>query len=211
MSVLGVAKFMGKEKVLSVRLREDQLAKLDDLSSTHDTTKSKFVRKLVNTHLKAHETGKKVYHMKISPSQYKTIEQQAQKINMKPEKFLRKLLKSSLEGEKSGGSISSRGVNKEKYDELVTDHEGLSNLYEDLSKKYKKILQDKKHLENNISEMEGTIETLSQLKDDYLKQLLFLMKFFQKNGEILQEHDRKFLVDNKEQFAMIAKQLEGMA
>jgi predicted DNA-binding protein len=202
---------MPKEKVLSVRLRDDQIKNLDELSKTMDTTKSKFVRRLVNQHLKANESGKKVYNVKIQPAQYKTLEELAQKTNMKPEKYLRKLIKSNMGLAKNGKSPSEAGINKDEYNGLEKDFKELYKRYEDLTLNYNQVLDEKTRLESRLGEMESTIEVLSKLKDEFLNQLLFLMKFFQKNGKLLQEHDKKYILEKKEQFAIIAKQLEGMA
>ena len=160
---------MLKEKVLSVRLREDQIEKLDELSKAKNTTKSKFIRKLVNTYLKADENGKKVYQVKVQPEHNETLEELAEENNIKPEKYLRKLVKSHMDPDGSGGMIAKGGVSQEEYNNLEKDFKELYNRNEDLSTKYEQ-------LEIECKENENTIDELNKVKDELLNELMFAKK-----------------------------------
>lgn len=195
---------MGKEKVLSVRLNEDQFNTLDSLSETMELKKSKFVRNLISKQLKASESGKEILDVKIKPAQYKTLTELAEKSNLKPDKYLRRLVKESLESPGGKSVISGGGgISEAKYKDLENDYNEMTSLYQEISTKYHQ-------LENENKALQNTIETLSTIKNDFLEQLLFLMKFFQTNAQLLQKHDREFIMKNKEKFAMIAKQVEGI-
>jgi len=200
---------LAKEKVLSVRLKDEQHEKLKEITKARNISNSKFVRKLVNTHVKANDKGKRVYHVKVAPSQFKTIEEMAEKTNMKPEKYLRKLIKANLELDPEGKKPGERDISQQEYNDLLKKNEELTLRYEVVSKKYDQALLEKTQLEKKVEDAKSTIETLKDLNNEFLDHLLFLMNFFQKNAKLLQEHDRKFMVKNKEQFAVIAKQLEG--
>lgn len=194
---------MGKEKVLSVRLNEDQFDNLNELTENLDLGKSKFVRNLISNHLKAAESGKTVVSVKIKPAHYKWLEEVANSSKLKPEKYLRKMVKENLDPSVGIGASSRGGISEEKYKDLENDYNEMSTLYQEISAKYHQ-------LENENKALQNTIETLSTIKNDFLEQLLFLMKFFQTNAQLLQKHDREFIMKNKEKFAMIAKQVEGI-
>ncbi len=200
---------MPKEKVLSVRLRDDQLEKLKEISDEKNTTNSKFVRKLVNTHLKANENGKRVYHLKVQPAQYKTIEEMAQKTNMKPEKYLRRIIKSGLEITQAGGKLSQGGISEDKYKALEKEYNKVTKLNEELSTKYHNIELEKASLKRILDEQEETIEALSKLKNELMTHLSFLMNFFQDNRDILYQHDeiKDYMSKDIEMFRIIARQL----
>jgi len=193
---------MGKEKVLSVRLNPDQFDNLHELTQTMDLKKSKFVRNLISKQLKAAESGKEVMDVKIKPINYKTLAELAKKSNMKPDKYLRKLVKENLESPGGKGTISGGGISEDKYKDLENDYNEMTNLYQEMSSKFHQS-------ESENEELKNTLEILTTMKNDFMEQLVFLMDFFQKNAQLLQKHDRDFIMKNKETFQMIAHILGG--
>jgi len=193
---------MVKDKVLSIRLKDEQFDTLHKLSERIDTPKSKFVRSVLVSHLKAADNGEKVIDVKLKPSNYNILKEMAMKEDIKPEKFLRKLVKENLESPRGILMGNRGGISDEAYRSLEKEYTELNTLYQEVLKKNRQLL-------NENQELQSTIDTLTSLKNDFLEQLLFLMKFFQSNAKLLQQHDREFILQNKEKFAMIAKQLEG--
>ena len=181
---------MGKEKVLSVRLNPDQFDNLHELTQTMDLKKSKFVRNLISKQLKAAESGKEVVNVKIKPNHYNTLTNLAEKSNMKTDKYLRKLVKENLESPGGRGGVLGGGISNEKYKDLENDLNEMSNLYQEMSTKY--------------HELENTVETLTEVKNDLMKELIFakkgskvLIKLFENamgNSEIMGEI-RELLTD----------------
>ena len=156
----------------------------------------------------------KVLSIRIKESQIENIKKKA---GIKPDergrlsKYIRKLIKSDIDPDKYEENKTDIGVNNEKYKDLENDYNELMTLHEDLSAKYHEILAKNKRLSTEKVELESTIEAMTLIKNDFLNQLLFLMKFFQKNASLLQQHDRNYILEHREKFAIIAKQLEGVS
>lgn len=136
----------------------------------------------------------KVLSIRIKPHQHELLEKKALMQDKRVSGYVRKLIKTDLDPNVSGVDSSDP--------ELERKFESLQKDYEKIKKERDSLLKEKK-------ELEMTIENLSSFKDNVFEQLLFLMSFFQKNAKLLQQHDKDYIIQNREKFAMIAKQLEG--
>jgi len=206
---------MNKEKILSIRIKPTDHEILQQRAKDLEINTSKYIRSILKSDLNAARNGYQIVNIKLKQNEFKTIEQLAKNLNIKPTKYLRKIVKTSVKDKKSDREIISPESDGRSYLKLKKEVEKFKELYQEksiecniLEREKKELLSEKAQLEVRIKEQENTIEVLTNLKNTFLDELLFLMKFFQANAKLLKEHDKKFIMENKEKFAMIAKQLE---
>ncbi|MHA1292606.1 MAG: hypothetical protein ACTSQJ_08070 [Promethearchaeota archaeon] len=206
---------MNKEKILSIRIKPTDHEILQQRAKDLEINTSKYIRSILKSDLNAARNGYQIVNIKLKQNEFKTIEQLAKNLNIKPTKYLRKIVKTSVKDKKSDREIISPESDGRSYLKLKKEVEKFKELYQEksiecniLEREKKELLSEKAQLEVRIKEQENTIEVLTNLKNTFLDELLFLMKFFQSNAKLLKEHDKKFIMENKEKFAMIAKQLE---
>ena len=136
----------------------------------------------------------KVLSIRVKPPQYDELESRANAQDTKISKYVRKLIKEELDPDKK----KAQGGDPE-----------LEKKFKDLQLKYKEVIKERDNLKSENKNLEEIIADLSNFKDSVFEQLLFLMGFFQKNAKLLQQHDRDYILEHREKFAIIAKQLEG--
>jgi len=197
-----------KDKVLSIRVVPEDAELLDSIAAKNKMSISKYVRKLIKKDLKNQNSGKIPLLVALKKSDHQQIQTKANQLEIKPSRYLKKLVKDDINPNRETGLSAGDPQLQERYNKLEKNHQELSERYEELTKKHNQLLSDNNSLKEELEEQKTKISDLKDQKNEALKDLYFLMEFFQKNAKTLQKANRDFLTKNRQNFVSITDKLK---
>ncbi|MHA1285268.1 MAG: hypothetical protein ACTSQP_22435 [Promethearchaeota archaeon] len=143
----------------------------------------------------------KILSIRIERELYDKITKKASLLKLRVSSYIRDLIKQDLnliESNSKSNKNNQKGLNPN------------SNMREfsDFKKKYALIKEENEELTKKMEFLKNQIEKLRNIKLTLLKEIKFLMDFFQLNKSLLIKNNKEFILKNQERFKQIVKYLE---
>ncbi len=143
----------------------------------------------------------KILSIRIERELYDKITKKASILKSKVSSYIRDLIKQDL------NIIESNSKGKKNNQKDLNPNSNIRE-FSDFKKKYALIKEENEELAKKMEFLKNQIEKLKNINLTLLREIKFLMDFFQLNKSLLIKNNKEFILKNQERFKQIVKYLE---
>ncbi|MGQ4875826.1 MAG: hypothetical protein ACP6IY_17310 [Promethearchaeia archaeon] len=144
----------------------------------------------------------KILSIRIERELYDKITKKASLLKLRVSSYIRDVIKQDL------NLIESNSKVKKNNQKDLNPNSDIIKEFSDFKKKYALIKEENKKLTQNIEFLKNQTKKLKNFNLTLLKEIKFLMDFFQLNKSLLIKNNKEFIFKNQERFKQIVKYLE---